>query len=315
MTGLSEYELRRSENIAANNILLDRLGLTSSSGDLAAKTSRNKNSTNRLRVDQKPENVIGSGRTAIDFVDTELIKLRRSTRRTRNLDVEYKIDSEVLFRDRVRKTRTAKGAETNQTVQLKSRSRHPMQAPIPPNSIRNLNANTKLLDGYVGKFFPKNISGAAMKRAVMETLAAPNRPTYNKMSGIQEWRNCIFLFINLDSLSYKNTFRDDYERLVWFAQSSQTLSSPVICRLIRSLDPNGFTKDCGHDKCIGRLRAEVHLFCRPPSQPYFYLGEAIAAEFSTTDSLPIKFNLTLANVTQLRDSELFVDRLKAIDDE
>ena len=36
-----------------------------------------------------------------------------------------------------------------------------------------------------------------MKRAVMNAAAVGATPRFNRMSGIQEWRNAIFLFVNV----------------------------------------------------------------------------------------------------------------------
>ena len=36
-----------------------------------------------------------------------------------------------------------------------------------------------------------------MKRAVMEEACAEGSPSFSRMSGIQEWRNAVFLFVNI----------------------------------------------------------------------------------------------------------------------
>ncbi|KNC87230.1 hypothetical protein SARC_00665 [Sphaeroforma arctica JP610] len=233
---------------------------------------------------------------------------RRSTRSTRNSDVNYKDDS-IPLKDVALQEQRLRTSKELYKRPVRNNSAKTVAVP-PPNSIRHLDMNYNTFSGFEGKFFPEVIEGGAMKRAVMEALASPKRPVYNKMSGIQEWRNAIVLFINLDS-SYQNTFQENYAKLIWYAQSRQTVESPVICRLLRSLAPGDFT-DCGHEKCADRTKAEVHVFCRPPAQPYFYLGSVNAASLQDREKLPLKFILSLAQAKNLRESDIFLETLNGI---
>ena len=56
--------------------------------------------------------------------------------------------------------------------------------------------------------------------AVMHT-AAGGACTFNKMSGIQEWRNAVFLFVNIASGGYNNVFLKEFQQMTWFAQPTQ----------------------------------------------------------------------------------------------
>eukprot|EP01137_Pigoraptor_chileana_P018474 Opistho-2@78006 len=61
------------------------------------------------------------------------------------------------------------------------------------------------------------------------------------MSGIQEWRNAVMLFVNVSAESdddksrlntYDNMFLDRGRRITWFAQTTQHPGTPVIQRLL-----------------------------------------------------------------------------------
>jgi len=52
-------------------------------------------------------------------------------------------------------------------------------------------------------------------------------PTFSKMSGIQEWSNAIFLFVNV-SPDGSNTFLDGGRQITWFAQDRQSIASAQV---------------------------------------------------------------------------------------
>jgi len=74
-----------------------------------------------------------------------------------------------------------------------------------------------------------------VKRAVMELGSQTScsiTPTFSRMSGIQEWKNCIFLFVNVYGDDYKNVFLDGGRRITWFAQSRQNEGSKMTVLLV-----------------------------------------------------------------------------------
>lgn len=77
-----------------------------------------------------------------------------------------------------------------------------------------------------------------MKAAVIALAAriacAPSArcPKFNKMSGIQQWRNAVMLFVNVGGHDYSNVWLDGGRRIVWFAQPTQHEATPVIARLL-----------------------------------------------------------------------------------
>ena len=61
------------------------------------------------------------------------------------------------------------------------------------------------------------------------------RLSFNKYSGVQEWNNCIFLWVNLGSNgnAVVNTFLDGGKQITWFGGSKMTDDSPIVEKLIR----------------------------------------------------------------------------------
>ena len=62
------------------------------------------------------------------------------------------------------------------------------------------------------------------------------------MSGIQEWRNVVTLFVNVGDKhgnSYDNVFTHCGGRITWFAQPRQGEDTPVIQRIVKTKDGKG----------------------------------------------------------------------------
>ena len=72
-------------------------------------------------------------------------------------------------------------------------------------SIKHLDVDLDYLDTkFLGKIIPP--LGGQVKRAVMETSCRSATPKFSRMSGIQKWKNCIQLFVNVYGNGYKNVF-------------------------------------------------------------------------------------------------------------
>jgi hypothetical protein len=140
----------------------------------------------------------------------------------------------------------------------------------------------KLLELYIGRpIVPRD---GQVKRAVMQLGSSSGAcPSFNRMSGITEWANAVFLFVNVGGSDYDNLLYfsrnsaprvDDLEAddcdascavMTWFAQPRQDVSAPVLQRLQRS-DSHPvlvFFRVVGVPEYIfgGRLQcASLHLF-------------------------------------------------------
>ena len=106
------------------------------------------------------------------------------------------------------------------------------------NNINTDNKNTtgllgKMMD-HTGKEFVINESFAnAASPQDQERLENTNKLSFNKYCGVQEWKNAIFLWVNLDTEDSPNDFLDGARQVTWFGGSRMHDDSPVIHKLIQ----------------------------------------------------------------------------------
>ena len=72
---------------------------------------------------------------------------------------------------------------------------------------------------YLGCTVPKY--GNEAKRGVMAAATAPINPKFNRMSGIQEFTNAIFLFVNKDGPLYENVLSTSSGTITLYGQATQ----------------------------------------------------------------------------------------------
>lgn len=112
-----------------------------------------------------------------------------------------------------------------------------------------------------------------------------------RFSGVVEWKNCVFLWVNVGGDDYANMFLDKGERLTWFGGSRMYADSPVTQKLLSTrLD----------QKQPGGQRQTVLLFCRFPNEPYTCLGR-VGCDAHDLNKLPLQFTWRLMDFSQLCD--------------
>lgn len=149
-------------------------------------------------------------------------------------------------------------------------------------------------------------------------------PRFNKYSGIIEWKNSAFLFVNVDSVPYDNVFLRSGRQIVWFAQPTQSPDSRVIARILKfaqkelelerfdSKPSFGCNSTHQENSCTETTEGivleplTVHLFCRlvQISCPYVYCGELKWSDVDITIR-PLRFVWELQNFDELQRSEAF----------
>lgn len=160
------------------------------------------------------------------------------------------------------------------------------EAELPADSSKRLSARIDhMLDTFLGAPIPK--LGGQVKAAVMRE-AAGRMPRFNRMSGIQEWTNAVFLFVNVGGVPYNNVFLDGGRRMTWFAQPTQQEDTPVIRRLL-ACTPDALARS-GDDAVL--------LFCRLPDEPYVFCGRLTYGEHDPRRR-PIKFVWVLHDFERL----------------
>ena len=177
--------------------------------------------------------------------------------------------------------------------------RSPEPSPPAINSVRSVNINTKtlvlgqngengllgVLLGQTGKAFVINESFSAAASPEDQYRLVGARLSFNKYCGVQEWKNALFLWVNLGSKDddVVNEFLDDAQRITWFGGSRMHDESPVIQKLLefgkgatayhsnivlwcRKYKPDlkGFTPYV----CLGRLSYHSHV---PGSRPLSFV--------------------------------------------
>eukprot|EP00960_Hanusia_phi_P013071 381926-Hanusia_phi.AAC.3 len=143
----------------------------------------------------------------------------------------------------------------------------------------------------------------------MEFVSPKCRPKFSKYVGVQEWKNAIFLMMNIAyGNSYANTFIDMESRMqvTYYLSEKTKADAPIIQKLVK------FSRS--HVEAEGREATSVHLFCRPAPESvklanlehsdYVYCGRL---RFLKNDlsRCPIEFLFELADYAALKDSPDF----------
>jgi len=161
------------------------------------------------------------------------------------------------------------------------------------NSVRSISLDTsKLVLKFLGKpletfgkdFVIQNTFREAAYPEDMQRLQGASRLSFNKYSGVQEWKNAIYLWINIGGQkSVVNDFSQNGSRVSWYGGSKMREDSPVIQRLIY----------------MGKeIDSKIILWCRhydietKKLLPYTCLGR-LAYENNVSGSQPVAFTWRL----------------------
>lgn len=116
------------------------------------------------------------------------------------------------------------------------------------SSSKDVPAALALLPQYLGTKAPPiggQVKGGAMSLLANGHTSQKNKTynvVFNKMSGIQEFKNCVALFVNVGGNDYDNVFAIGHDQdankpvllMSWFAQSTQSMHTTVIQRLLKA---------------------------------------------------------------------------------
>ncbi len=178
---------------------------------------------------------------------------------------------------------------------------------VPPGPRPPPTAGTsRAIDCQVAEFICTDRLGKPLetygKAAVMSAGNGGSEPRFNKYSGVCEWKNCVFLWVNLGiSSDYKNTFRADGRYVSWFGGSKMHEESDVIKRLVKT-----GTKIDDEKVFTGFLPADdtLLLFVRLPEEGYACLGRLAHVSY-TLDKHPVEFEWELLDYDRMKDAEHF----------
>lgn len=287
---LSAYELARLANIKRNEDELRRLGLhlnrlTYPATGRQAPTKESRHSRAVPPRSRWSKRLLG--KPAPNYKEVSLTELAQQANSSASASRSSK-------RSKAVRKSTAVSPSLKATAHLTKAAAPPK--PLNPRSCKNLRVDLEHLDmNFLGKIIPP--LGGQVKRAVMEEASANGSPKFSRMSGIQEWRNAVLLFVNVYGDSYKNVFLDGGRAITWFAQSRQWEGTPVIQRLI----------NCeGGKNSDGRVvrQTPVLLFCRNLACGYVYCGR-LGYSGHDPDRIPIRFIWELTDYDSLEECEPF----------
>ena len=174
------------------------------------------------------------------------------------------------------------------------------------NSVRSINLNvdtlilgtTGLLGEMVentGKEHVINQSFSLSATPYDQARLANTKLSFNKYCGVQEWSNCVFLWVNLATADSPNDFLLNGRQITWFGGSRMHDESPVIHKLIQY----------GQEAMIKKDDSKIILWCRryqtenKKFTPYVCLGR-LGYESHIPGSSPLSFVWNLLDYDGLK---------------
>ena len=199
-------------------------------------------------------------------------------------------------------SRTLTEDELLEKKKRKSSSNSKSQAPSSPQSLKALNAELKhIYSEFLGHRIETNDGG--LKAAVVHLIIAIMHPKFSlKMSGIQEWKNCVVLYVNVGDKygnSYDNVFTNCGGCITWFAQPRQDEESSPIRTILSTMSKEEVSLRGDEEQSLEEgEEAEkefpkwpVHLFCRMEGETYTYCGRLKALTYEPNKRSSSRFQL------------------------
>ena len=150
----------------------------------------------------------------------------------------------------------------------------------------------KYLDARIDYFLSEDVLCVPLKPTKFDVMViASNNPRvrFSKYSGVVEWRNCVFLWVNVPAPGvqpdYPNRFREQGRLMSWFGGSRMHADTPVVLRM----------QESGQN---------VLLFVRFEKESYTCLGR-VYAEKANVDRHPVSFVWRLRDWDRLRGHKYF----------
>ena len=297
MSGLSDYEKLRLDNIERNRQFLAQIGLEPN------KMGSSSSSSSSPKKRRKAE--------SLSLPPDEF--LRRSSRVAQLGNVSYKEgDLEAAQAQRA----SGGGGEEEDGIIPRRKPGAP-SGPRPPPSADS----SRALDCELGVFLGDDTIGKPVtafgKAAVMIAGNRGTLPRFSKYSGVCEWRNCVFLWVNLGMSDYTNTFRGDGRYITWYGGSRMHEESDVVKRLVSAggHKKDGAVVDDATDRGTGGggggddVDDVVVLFVRLEGESYTCLGRLAHVSYAL-DKHPIEFEWELLDYDRMKNGDEFKRYLK-----
>ena len=268
---VSEYEQLRAENIRRNERMLASLGLSRPTASRAPRRGRKR---------QKPESPAAAE------------PVRRSSRRKGLPAPNYAADPFQAL-DSAESKLASRARRPKRPAPPRARAKAVEGAAyVPPRAASDRSRDTdidvaRLLERRLGREMP--VTGKAV---AMELAAGDMSPRFNKYSGVAEWKNAIFLWVNIGGVDYENQFLQGGKQITWYGGSRMHPESNVIRRLLKeSRRGDQATAPC-----------PLVLFCRLPAEPYVCCGRLAYVEHDES-KMPLRFVWKLLDADALVSAE------------
>lgn len=275
MQTISDYELLRLENIRRNHQFLDSIGISSLRPVFLEPNQK-------VSKPQKRHNRI------------EIVPSRKSPRLQQTSDISTKthiIENPILTVDEASLTplHTFEKIEVgDMTIRSDTNTANKVKRTA-PNSILNP-SSSRLLQADLSAFITKEAIGTAVgttKAAVMQLAnGGSSVPSFSKYSGVAEWHNAVFLWVNIGSEAseYPNVFGSQGRCITWYGGSQMRADSRIIERLVA---------------CSSSQDDQVLLFARLPGLSYICLG-LLDVESMDLNVHPVVFVWRLRQLDELK---------------
>ncbi len=304
---LSEYERVREENIRRNETFLDEIGIKPSN------TSSHKGTSRKRPRPEKVEKPI------------DITQLRRSSRVASlpidHVQLSYTENSDYEDDDVKKGIRYGRRATVRNKDHMDSPDKEKVKYETKVHNLDNAPSRELVseFEIFIGVGASTGAGGGSEadmdtasnnnlgnilenvgfgKAAIMTASRAVQKcPKFSKYSGVVEWRNCVYLWVNIGSSKpgeYINEFKDGGKYMTWYGGSRMHMDSPVTKRLISPTVKNN----------------TVLLFVRLEGEPYACLGPVKAVEYDI-ETHPIAFTWELTMFSHLKDRDNFKRILKA----
>ena len=277
---MNPYMALRAEKIARNEARLKDLGLLNKPSSIPKKKKRQSSASSTAK---NPKTVT---------------PLRRSGRLSGKDAAEDKdhVDADNEGRKRRRK-------EPKEPVSSKP-------TPIAANSVRGLSLSASVLvEKFLGQYMEHTGKETVINRAFMEAAVNADemkrmegvKLSFNKYSGVQQWSNGAFLWVNMGNEAQSNTvvneFLDDGKLVTWYGGSRMYEGSPVIQTLLKlGKQANTSTSDSWIILWCRAYDAKTKKF-----SPYCCMGR-LAYHSHVKESYPVAFTWRLLDYSALMES-------------
>ena len=244
----------REENIARNNTFLANLGLSPGRSEMSKdvdaekqfrQKSRKKRSieeaNNKILIEPTRRSSRNIGKPAVEYkeigsMNYELTTTSENTRRSNRSSVKQPFD--YSYTDEDWNEDDLKTKSINQYLNKGKDLTPIIKTEADPKSSRSLTCE---YEQFINKLLCVPLD-APTKAEVMSKSYSKGTPKFSKYSGVVEWSNCVYLWVNIanENCDYPNEMREDGKLISWFGGSRMHADTPVVNRFT---NPNKKGKD------------------------------------------------------------------------